>query len=56
MEGVFTKELRLGFLQKMWSPQTEEGVCDMSAYQDRAIMEDELRYLGVTELDDRVAG
>ena len=56
MEGVSTKELRLGFLQNMWSPQTEEGVCDMSDYRDRAIMEDELRYLGVTELEDRVAG
>ena len=30
MEGVSTKELRLGFLQNLWSPQTEEGVCDMS--------------------------
>ena len=49
LEGASTKDLRLGFLHKLWSPQTEEGICDMSDYQARAVLEDELRYLGVKE-------
>ena len=38
---------RIEFLQKLWSPQKEEGMCDTLDHQARAVMEDEIRYLGV---------
>ena len=47
LDGTNTKNLRVGILQKLWSPQTEEGVCDISDHQARAVTEDEFRYLGV---------
>ena len=56
MEGVSTKELRMGFLKHMRSPQTEDGVCDETDYQARAVMESEIGSLRDAEQEDRVAG
>ena len=52
LDGTNTKNLRVEILQKLWSPQTEEGVCDISDHQARAITEDEFRYLGVEVQDE----
>ena len=56
LEGASTKDLRLGFLQRLWSPQQEEGMCDIEDHQAKAVMEAEIGYLGATDQEGSVVG
>ena len=49
LEGASKKNLRFGFLQSVWSPQTEEGICDIEDHQAKTVMKAKIRYLGATE-------
>ena len=46
LDGASTKDLRIGCLKKLWAPQKEEGMCDRLDHQARAVMEEEMGYLG----------
>ena len=56
LDGTSKKSLRVGIFQNFWSPQTEEGECNISDHQAKAVMEDKFRNLGVKVQEDRVAG
>ena len=45
MEGISTKELRMGFLKQLWAPVDGREQGDHIEYQARMILEEELRGL-----------